>query len=170
MTRQYVGSIALIALCLVAVALPAVAQCPPLGPPPGPQGPQDGETAPMPPAPPAFWKNSAQIEQLQLKSEQIKALQESDFALREKQIKLRAELDLLELKLEKAFEDKAKDAVILDLANKIGEQKSKLFISEIEMRLNLNKILSAEQLRKLERPMPPGGMDKRMPPPDKGPR
>lgn len=115
-------------------------------------------------SPHAIWRNPEIIEALKLSDEQVARLKEADFIFREKSMSLRAQRDTLRLQLERAFSAEAVDeAAVLQLAQKIGALKGRRFVHEIAARLAFEKLLSADQLKKLKtvlsRPHAPRGKD-----------
>jgi Spy/CpxP family protein refolding chaperone len=102
-------------------------------------------------SPLGIWRNPKIVEKLGLTDEQVKALREADFARREKHLKLKSQLDGLHLQLEKLFSaDTLDEPEVLKLAQKIADLKGKLFIQKIESRLEVGKLLTADQLKKLK--------------------
>lgn len=98
-----------------------------------------------------IWNNPKIVEELGLSDEQIGKLKDADFAMKEKHLELRSQLNRLNLEMEKVFSEKTIDEPkVLELANKMSEVRSKLFMDRIESRLNMTKILTDEQLEKLE--------------------
>lgn len=97
------------------------------------------------------WRNQVMAEKLELTTEQVMQIREADFAYREKQLPLKAQLESLRLQMEKAFSnDTVDDAAVLSLAEQISDVKGKMFVQGIESRLALKKILSADQIEKLK--------------------
>jgi len=97
------------------------------------------------------WNNPKTVEELGLSDEQVGKLKEADFSMKENHLELRAQLNQLNLEMEKAFSEKAtNDSQVLELANKMNEIRSRLFMDRVESRLKMTKILTAEQLEKLE--------------------
>ena len=92
------------------------------------------------------------IQELGLTDEQVKGFREADFAHREKRLQLKSKLDGLRLEMEKLlFADPLNEAEVLQLAQKISDQKGKLFVQKIESRLAVGKLLTADQLNKLKK-------------------
>lgn len=97
------------------------------------------------------WSDPKTIEELGLSDEQVAQLKEADFAMKENHLELRSQLDQVSLEMEKAFSEKpVNDAMVIELANKMSEIRSKLFLDRVESRLKMTKILSEEQLEKLQ--------------------
>jgi len=102
-------------------------------------------------SPLGIWRNPKMIQELGLTDEQVKGLREADFAHREKRLQLKSKLDGLHLEMEKLFSaDPVNEAKVLQLAQKISDLKGKLFVRKIESRLAVGKLLTADQLKKLE--------------------
>jgi len=103
-------------------------------------------------SPLGIWRNPKMIQELGLTDEQVKGLREADFTYREKRLKLKSKLNGLHLEMEKLFfADPLNEAEVLQLAQKISDQKGKLFIWKIESRLAVGKLLTADQLKKMKR-------------------
>ena len=97
------------------------------------------------------WNNPKIVEDLGLSDEQVGKLKDADFTLKENHLELRAQIDQLNLEMEKAFSEKPiNDSQVLELANKMNEIRSRLFIDRVDSRLKMTKILTEEQLEKLE--------------------
>ena len=102
-------------------------------------------------SPLGIWRNPKTIQELGLTDEQVKGLREADFAHREKRLQLKYKLDGLRLEMKKLFStDPVNEAEVLQLAQKISDQKGKLFVRKIESRLAVGKLLTADQLKKLK--------------------
>ncbi len=97
------------------------------------------------------WRDPEMVQKLELTEAQINKLREAYFTSREKQLELKAQLDRLDLRMEKAFSADAVDQeAALELAEKIAAARGNLFIHRIESRLTLGKILNADQMKKLK--------------------
>ena len=71
-----------------------------------------------------IWRNPQMVQDLSLTEEQVKQVRDADFAFREKRLALKAQLDSLRLKMDKAFsEDVVDDKAVLKTAQKISEVK-----------------------------------------------
>lgn len=98
-----------------------------------------------------IWRNPRIVQELELTTEQVKQLRDTDFAFREKRLALRAQLDSLRLQMDKAFSgDTVDHAGVLALAEKVSDVKGKLFRQKIEARLAFGKLLNADQIQKLK--------------------
>ena len=103
-------------------------------------------------SPLGIWRNPKMIQELGLTDEQVKGLREADFAHREKRLQLKSKLDGLHLEMQKLFSaDSVNEAAVLQIAQKISDQKGNLFVRKIESRLAVRKLLTEEQLKKLNR-------------------
>ena len=103
-------------------------------------------------SPLGIWRNPKMIQELGLTDEQVKGLREADFAHREKRLELKYKVDGLRLEMKKLFStDPVNEAKVLQLAQKISDQKGKLFVRKIESRLEVRKLLTGDQLKKLKR-------------------
>lgn len=132
--------------------------------PPGEEPPPIRAMGPVGFPPLSFWRNDKIIETLKVTDDQGLKLKDADFSYREKKLALRAQLDQLHLKLEKAFSvpPPNKDTV-MELAGKIADLQGKHFILDMEYRVTVDSILTPDQLKKLMGefplfpPMHPGG-------------
>ncbi len=98
-----------------------------------------------------IWRDLQMVQKLELTTEQVKQLRDADFAFREKRLELKAQLDSVHLKMDKAFSDDIVDnASVLFLAEKISDMRGKLFVQKIEARLAVGKLLNADQIKKLK--------------------
>jgi hypothetical protein len=96
------------------------------------------------------WNDPEMVERLALSEEQVSKLKEADFAFKKNFLDMRAQMDSLQLEMEKAFaQDSVKDTHMLELGEKMSEVRSKMFMARIESRLELKKILNDEQFKKL---------------------
>jgi Spy/CpxP family protein refolding chaperone len=93
-----------------------------------------------------IWKNSQLTEELGLSDAQVNSLKDADFAAREKQQALWAEMESLHLKMEQAFSaDTVDEAAVRKLSQKIAGQKGKMIEQRTETRLIAQKLLTPEQ-------------------------
>ena len=98
-----------------------------------------------------LWQDPELVEKLELTETQLKQLRDEDFASREKGLVLKAQLDRLDLELEKAFSaDTVDQKAVRKLTEAIAEVRGNLFIQRIESRLTLGEILDADQMSKLQ--------------------
>ena len=98
-----------------------------------------------------IWRNPQLVQELNLTKDQVQQLRDADFSFREKCLALKAQLDGFHLQMDKAFSaEKADNAAVLSLAQKISDIKGKLFIQDIEARLAFGKILNKDQIEKLK--------------------
>jgi Spy/CpxP family protein refolding chaperone len=96
------------------------------------------------------WKNAQAVQDLGLSTEQVGKLKEADFAAREKQQALRAELGSLRLKMEHAFAaDKVDEDAARTLSKEMATVKGKMIEQRTETRLTLRSLLTPEQHDKL---------------------
>jgi len=97
-----------------------------------------------------IWRDPQMFQKLELTAEQVKQVRDADFIFREKRLELKAQLDSLRLQMDKAFsDDVVDDTAVLTLAEKISDVKGKMFIQKIEARLEVGRLLSADQINKL---------------------
>ena len=98
-----------------------------------------------------IWHDPQMVQKLELTEAQIKKLRDADFTSREKRLGLKAQLDRLDLQMEKAFSsDTVDQKTVLKLAEKIADVRGSLFIQRIESRMTLREILNADQMNKLK--------------------
>ncbi len=96
------------------------------------------------------WRNPQMVQQLEFTENQIKQIRDTDFSFREKHLVLKAQLDRLHLQLDKAFSnDRVDDTAVLKIAQEISDVKGKGFVQDVESRLALGKILTADQIKKM---------------------
>ena len=98
-----------------------------------------------------IWHNSQAVKNLGLSADQVKQLKEAEFASREKQLPLQAELDSLRLKMDQAFAAEPVDEkTVVDLTEKISAVKGKLAVQRTEDKLAMKKIFTPDQLDKMQ--------------------
>lgn len=98
-----------------------------------------------------IWRNPQMVQKLELSDKQVNQLRDADFTSREKQLELKAQLDRFRLQMDKAFSgDSVDDNAVRHLAEKIAGVKGDLFVQNVESRLTVGKILSADQMDKLK--------------------
>lgn len=98
-----------------------------------------------------IWQNQQAVQDLGLSVEQVKKLKEAEFASREKQLPLFNELDTLRLKMDQAFAaDPVDEKAVLELTDKISAVKAKMAAQRTEERLALGKVLTPEQMGKMQ--------------------
>jgi Spy/CpxP family protein refolding chaperone len=96
------------------------------------------------------WRNPEMVQALELTENQVKQIRDTDFTFREKHLVLKAQLDSVHLQLDKAFSsDRVDDTAVLKIAQAVSKVKGKLFVQNVESRLALGKILTAEQIKKM---------------------
>jgi len=97
-----------------------------------------------------IWRNPQMVEKLALTENQVKQIKEIDFTFREKHQVLKAQLDSVHLQLDKAFSaDRIDETAVLKIAQEVSDVESKLFVQNVESRLALGKILTADQIKKM---------------------
>ena len=98
-----------------------------------------------------IWENQQLVETLGLNENQVKLLKEMDFTAQEKGLKLKSELDILQLSMKKAFsQDSPNQTEILELAKKISDLKGQGFVQRITFQLKYAEILTPDQLKMLK--------------------
>ena len=97
-----------------------------------------------------IWRNRQMVQKLELTENQVKQIRDTDFTFREKHLALKSQLDNFHLQMEKAFSnDRVDDTAILKAAQAISDVRGKLFVQNVESRLALGKILTADQIKKM---------------------
>lgn len=98
-----------------------------------------------------IWRNPTLAQELELTDDQVLQLRNSEFSAREKQLKLKAQLDGYRLEMTKAFSgDSVDEKTVRPLAEKIADVKGALFVQRVESRLTVADILNADQIEKLK--------------------
>ncbi len=98
-----------------------------------------------------IWKNPKMMKDLALTPEQVGKLKDADFAAREKQLALKAEMASLRLQMDQAFTaDPVDDATVRGLAEKMAAAKGKMSMQRVETRLTVKNLLTPEQVAKLQ--------------------
>ncbi len=98
-----------------------------------------------------IWRNPQMVEKLQLTDQQVDQLRDLDFAHREKHQALKAQLDSFRLLMDKAFTDDNVDkASVRQTAEKMAEVKGSMFVEKIDSRLDLEEILTVDQIDNLK--------------------
>jgi Spy/CpxP family protein refolding chaperone len=97
-----------------------------------------------------IWRNPEMIRELNITDQQVGQLKASEFKFRDKQVELNGRIDKLHLEMEKAFsEDPVDNDAVIQLAEKIADAKGRMFVHQIESRLAMGKILTPDQMKKL---------------------
>ncbi len=97
-----------------------------------------------------IWRNQQMVQKLALTENQVKQIKDIDFTFREKHLVLKAQLESFYLQLDKAVSvDRIDDTAVLKIAQAVSDVESKLFVQNIESRLALGKILTADQIKKM---------------------
>lgn len=97
-----------------------------------------------------IWQDKEMVEKLGLSDEQVDKLKDADFALKKTFLEMRSQMDNTSLELEKAFaQETVNDAEVLELAKKLSDIRSTMFMNRIESGLELKKILTEEQFKKI---------------------
>lgn len=97
-----------------------------------------------------IWRNPQMVQKLELTENQVKQIRDTDFTFREKHLVLKAQLDSFHLQLDKAVSNyRVDDTAVLKIAQAVSDIKGKLFVQNVESRLALGKILTADQIKKI---------------------
>jgi hypothetical protein len=140
-------------LLILGLACTAFGQGMPMGPRHMP-----GNSERMPPPPPPFWRDAQLVRELGLTDDQIKSLDDLDYAFRKQQIALRTELEAAKLDLERADDDQASnDQAVLKAAQRVADLQGKMFMQHVEQKAKVRKTLSAEQNKIFKSLTPPPG-------------
>lgn len=97
-----------------------------------------------------IWRNRQMVQKLELTENQVKQIRDTDFTFRERHLVLKSQLDSFHLQMDKAFSsDRVDNTAILKAAQAISDVRGKLFVQKVESRLALGKILTADQIKKM---------------------
>lgn len=95
--------------------------------------------------------NQKMVEDLGLSEDQVKKLKDMEFSCREKQLQIQSRIEMLQLQMDKAVSsDKMEDGEVLKLAKEISGLKGEKYIQKIESKLAFRKILTQDQMKKLD--------------------
>ena len=98
-----------------------------------------------------IWQNTRLAEELKLSPEQLTALKEKYFETREKHIQIRSRLATLKLDMDKTLAtEPVDDNHVLEIARQIASVQGEFSLIGVENRLAMKKLLTNEQLDKLE--------------------
>ena len=97
-----------------------------------------------------IWRNPQLVKDLGLSEDQVTKLKDLEYSQREKQLELRSQISALQLKMDKAMSLKPiDDGAVRDLAQKISALRGEKFNLKVESDLSLRKILTPDQVDKL---------------------
>jgi len=97
-----------------------------------------------------LWNNPDVIKELGLSDDQVKKIKDIDFSFREKRLKEKAGLDQYRLELQKGFSaEPVEKSSVLKTAQKMAEIKGEMFVQQIECRLDVEKLLTPDQAKKM---------------------
>jgi len=140
-------------LIVVAVAVPALVRAMPQG------GKEGGGGMQMPRG--AWWQRAEIAKKVGLTDEQKDKIQKLATARRKGMIKLRAELELLEVDLDPLLEaEKLDEGAINKLVNQMEAVRAKIGKNRIDMLIQIRKVLTRDQYLKLKQIRGPGGRDR----------
>ena len=98
-----------------------------------------------------IWRNPQAVKDLNLTEDQVTKLKDLEYRQREKQLDLRSQISALQLKMDKAMSAKPIDeGAVRDLAQKISTLRGEKFNLKIETDLSFRKILTPDQVEKLD--------------------
>jgi Spy/CpxP family protein refolding chaperone len=98
-----------------------------------------------------LWQNQKLVQDLSLSGDQVNKLKDMEYACREKQLQIESRIDMLQLQMDKAFSsDKIEDGEVLKLAKEISGLRGDKYLQKIESKLAVRKILTLDQMKKLD--------------------
>ena len=98
-----------------------------------------------------IWRNPDLVKDLGLTDEQVNKLKEMDYTHREKQLKLKSQIDALQLQMDKAISyETIEEGTVRDLAKKISSLRGEKYVQKVESNLSTRKILTSDQIKKLD--------------------
>ncbi len=98
-----------------------------------------------------IWHNQKMVQDLGLSGDQAKKLKEMEYTCREKQLQIQSRIEMLQLQMDKALSsDKIEDGEILKLAKEISGLRGEKYVQKIESKLAFRKILTQDQIKKLD--------------------
>ncbi|MEW6685509.1 MAG: Spy/CpxP family protein refolding chaperone [Candidatus Edwardsbacteria bacterium] len=98
-----------------------------------------------------WWKDKAAAKEIGLSEEQVTKIKNMHLEQKKKMIGLRSELKVKEIELRKLFDEaKPNEAAIKAKAKEISDLREKMFLSDIELRLVMKKMLTPEQEEKIK--------------------
>ncbi len=98
-----------------------------------------------------IWQNQKMVQDLGLSGDQVKKLTNMEYTCREKQLQIQSRIEMLRLQMDKAFSsDKIEDGEVLKLAKEISDLRGERYVQKIESKLAIPKILTLDQMKKLD--------------------
>jgi Spy/CpxP family protein refolding chaperone len=98
-----------------------------------------------------IWQNQKMVQDLGLTGDQVNKLKDMEYACREKQLQTESRIEMLQLQMDKAFSsDKVEDVEVLKLAKEISSLRGDKYVQKIESKLAVRKILTLDQMKKLD--------------------
>jgi Spy/CpxP family protein refolding chaperone len=98
-----------------------------------------------------IWRDQKMVENLGLSGDQVKKLTDMEYGCREKQLQIQSRIEMLQLQMDKAFSsDKVEDGEVLKLAKEISGLRGEQYVQKIESKLAVRKILTPDQMKKLD--------------------
>lgn len=106
-----------------------------------------------------FGEGMRMHEVLELTDEQQEKIHDIRIEYQKKNIPLWADLKMARVELREAFANNENDGKVKKAAEKVNEAKNKLYMSQIEQKLEVRNILTEEQLEKIGDRWPMFGFD-----------
>ena len=98
-----------------------------------------------------IWQDQKLVQDLGLSGDQVKKLTDMEYGCREKQLQIQSRIEMLQLQMDKTFSsDKVEDGEVLKLAKEISGLRGERFVQKIESKLAVRKILTPDQIKKLD--------------------
>ncbi|HMA61169.1 MAG TPA: periplasmic heavy metal sensor [bacterium] len=106
-----------------------------------------------------FMEGKRMHELLDLTDEQLEKIHDIRIEFQKKNIPLWADLKMARVELREAFADKESDNQVKKAAEKVTASKNKLYMSQIDQKLEVRNVLTDEQLEKIGDRWPMFGLD-----------
>jgi Spy/CpxP family protein refolding chaperone len=97
-----------------------------------------------------WWENPELAKEIGLSDEQIKKIDAMATAHRKEMIKTEADLKIANMDLQDLFDEAGNEGVVRKKAAEVSKLQEKMYNSRIEHRLAMNKVLTAEQQKKMK--------------------
>lgn len=101
-----------------------------------------------------WWENDLIAKEIGLTEDQAKKIDALATAHRKEMIKLEADLKIAKLELDDLMDNMDSETAVRKKAQEVSKLQEKIYTSRIEHRLAMNKILTAEQQKKLKSSRP----------------
>ncbi len=97
-----------------------------------------------------WWENPEMAKEIGLTDEQVKKIDGMATAHRKEMIKTEADLKIANMELQDLFDEAGNEGAIRKKAAEVSKLQEKIYNSRIEHRLAVNKVLTAEQQKKMK--------------------